>query len=30
MRKGNVRNAMKLFTNYMKNGVVPLNKKTLE
>ena len=30
MRKGNVHNTMKLLTNNMKNGVVPLNKKTLE
>ena len=30
MRKGNVHNAMKLLTNNMKNGVLPLNKKTLE
>ena len=30
MRKGNVQNAMKLLTNNMKNGVLPLNKKTLE
>ena len=30
MRKGNVHNAMKLLINNMKNGVLPLNKKTLE
>ena len=30
MRKGNIHNAMKLLTNNMKNGVLPLNKKTLE
>ena len=30
MRIGNVHNAMKLLTNNMKNGVLPLNKKTLE
>ena len=30
MRKGTVDNAMKLLTNNMKNGVLPLNKKTLE
>ena len=30
MRKDNVHNAMKLLTNNMKNGVLPLNKKTLE
>ena len=30
MRKGNVHNAMKLLTNNIKNGVFPLNKKTLE
>ena len=30
MRKGNVHNAMKLLTNNMKNGILPLNKKTLE
>ena len=30
MRKGNGHNAMKLLTNNMKNGVLPLNKKTLE
>ena len=30
MRKGNVHNAMNLLTNNMKNGVLPLNKKTLE
>ena len=30
MRKGNVHNAMKLLTNNMKNGDLPLNKKTLE
>ena len=30
MRKGNVHNAVKLLTNNMKNGVLPLNKKTLE
>ena len=30
MRKGNAHNAMKLLTNNMKNGVLPLNKKTLE
>ena len=30
MRKSNVHNAMKLLTNNMKNGVLPLNKKTLE
>ena len=29
MRKGNVHNAMKLLTNNMKNGVLPLNKKSL-
>ena len=28
--KGNVHNAMKLLTNNMKNGVLPLNEKTLE
>ena len=30
MRKGNIHNAMKLLTNNLKNGVLPLNKKTLE
>ena len=30
MRKGNVHNAMKLLTNDMKSGVLPLIKKTLE
>ena len=30
MRKGNIHNAMKLLTNNMKNGVLPLNKKALE
>ena len=30
MRKGNVHNAMKLLTNDMKSGVLPLNKKTLQ
>ena len=30
MRKGNIDNAMELLTNNMKNGVLPLNKKTLE
>ena len=30
MRKGNIHNAMKLLTNNMKNGVLPLDKKTLE
>ena len=30
MRKGNIHNAMKLLTNNMKKGVLPLNKKTLE
>ena len=30
IRKGNVHNIMKLLTNNMKNGVAPLNKKTLE
>ena len=30
MRKGNAHNAMKLLTNNMKSGVLPLNKKTLE
>ena len=30
MRKGNVHNAMNLLINNMKNGVLPLNKKTLE
>ena len=30
MRKGNVHNSMKLLTNNMKIGVLPLNKKTLE
>ena len=30
MRKGNAHNAMKLLTNNMKCGVLPLNKKTLE
>ena len=30
MRKGNIHNAMKLLTNNTKNGVLPLNKKTLE
>ena len=30
MRKGNVHNAMDLLTNNMKNGVLLLNKKTLE
>ena len=30
MRKGNVHNAMNFLTNNMKNGILPLNKKTLE
>ena len=30
MRRGNVHNAIELLTNNMKNGVLPLNKKTLE
>ena len=30
MMKGNVHNAMKLLTNNMENGVLPLNKKTLD
>ena len=30
MRKGNIHNAMKLLTNNMKIGVLPLTKKTLE
>ena len=30
MRNGNVHNTMKLLTYNMKNGVLPLNKKTLE
>ena len=30
MRKGDVHNVMKLLTNNMKNGVLPLNKITLE
>ena len=30
MREGNVHNAMKLLTDNMKNGVLPLNKKILQ
>ena len=30
MKKGNIHNAMKLLTNNIKNGVLPLNKKTPE
>ena len=30
MQQGNINGTIKLLTNYMQNGVLPLNEKTLE